>query len=244
MTGPGHFVFGLAAGSLAYTLSSMEVTIENVGMALATASVSALAADLDEPNSKLSKKLTLNLKPTTLKAILIGLSVLVVTISYFAVGFMIAASIAAMLGIVGFTYGAGQGKIRQMMLTVIGLLIAMAGLNFGYPFMIGLGAFIAVAPWTKHRTVTHTIWALAFWGWISFDFANTVGMQGLMYVGIVSYASHLVADSLTKARVKWLWPLIKTPIGLPIIRVGSKSGNTWEYAINLVMVGIAVFVAI
>jgi inner membrane protein len=58
-----------------------------------------------------------------------------------------------------------------------------------------------------------------------------LGWQGISLYAGAGYASHLLADTLTKAGVRWFMPAWNFSFKLPLIRTGSASGNMMEVAI-------------
>lgn len=87
------------------------------------------------------------------------------------------------------------------------------------------------APFTSHRSWTHTIWAAGLWTYIGHLANQSLGWHGVALFAGGGYVSHLLADTLTKAGVKWLRPLSDICLKIPLIRTGSKSGNFLEVVI-------------
>lgn len=56
----------------------------------------------------------------------------------------------------------------------------------------------------RHRTITHTVWALL--PWLALWRLSGVGAFAWILVG---YLTHLVMDSLSRGGVCWLWPLTR-----------------------------------
>lgn len=119
-------------------------------------------------------------------------------------------------------------KMRMIFLSIAGGSLAFLGFMMSLWWLVALGLFFAIAPWLPHRGLTHTIWALALWGYICYGMEQYFHTSGLFWFGIAGYASHLLADSITKERVKWFWPLWNQPLGVRLIRVGSDQGNYLE----------------
>ncbi|MNI97947.1 inner membrane protein [compost metagenome] len=72
-----------------------------------------------------------------------------------------------------------------------------------------MGAFVVIAPWLKHRGMTHTLWALAAWTALGYQLELEWGYPGLMLASGAGYFSHLAADTLTPSGVKWFSPLLR-----------------------------------
>ncbi len=66
-----------------------------------------------------------------------------------------------------------------------------------------------------HRGPTHSLLAwvlLTVLGWLV---GSHFGLLPVVAAGSLGYLLHLVADSLTKSGVPWLWPLWRRPLGFP-----------------------------
>ncbi|KHF32845.1 inner membrane protein [Paenibacillus sp. P1XP2] len=109
-----------------------------------------------------------------------------------------------------------DGLMRNILVSVIGCALAYIGLSHQMTWLLGFGLFVAVAPWLKHRGLTHTVWALGLWAYIGSGLEKQLQVEGIMLVATAGYLSHLVADSLTPSGVKWLYPIIKKSFKIPI----------------------------
>ena len=129
--------------------------------------------------------------------------------------------------------GAGMqgGSARRLALLFTGLATGVAGLYTDQVWLSLLGAFVALAPFTHHRSWTHTVWATAFWTYTGYLAERHSGWHGVALFAGGGYASHLVADTLTKAGVRWLFPLLAYSFKVPLIRTGSAMGNVLEVSI-------------
>ncbi len=70
----------------------------------------------------------------------------------------------------------------------------------------------------SHRGASHS---LVFWALLTAlgaYFASPLGLAPLVWAASLGYGLHLVADTLTKAGVPWLWPLWPHPLGFPPAR--------------------------
>ena len=85
--------------------------------------------------------------------------------------------------------------------------------DFGFILVTGFAAFLPDIDLTlrknwgvkiRHRTFTHSIWAMLLFVFITYIlFRNLFLVLGL----IIGYLSHLLVDSLTKNGIYWLWPI-------------------------------------
>jgi inner membrane protein len=111
---------------------------------------------------------------------------------------------------------AKEGIIRNILVSLIGCGLLYAGWASKQNWLMGFGVFVIWAPWLKHRGMTHTVWALILWGAMGWGLEKQLQIEGIMTVAILGYASHLFADTLTPNGVKWLYPLYKKSIKLPL----------------------------
>ncbi|MNY85829.1 inner membrane protein [compost metagenome] len=237
MTGKGHLWFGVNTGIATAVITKIPLTPITIGAGLALVVVSSLAADLDEPSSKLGRTI---IKPGLVKIVLILITISIL----FLFGKSLSTSIVIICGVLLFSYSLKDNPIRNVGLTIVGTIAVLFGIWDALVWLMGIGSFLMIAPWTKHRTVTHTIWAVVFWYVICLDIQNRYMLPCFSWLGTITYASHLVGDSLTKAKVKWLWPILNIPIGISLIRVGSNKGDIIEHVINCtftIVLGIIIF---
>ncbi len=125
------------------------------------------------------------------------------------------------------------GSARKLALLFTGLSTVVAGLYAEQLWLSLLGTFVALAPFTSHRSWTHTIWATLLWTYIGYLANRSLSWRGVAHYAGAGYASHLLADSLTKAGVRWLLPVSDYSFKIPLISTGSKSGNVLEVSICL-----------
>ena len=104
---------------------------------------------------------------------------------------------ALAFGLIGV--GMQGGSARRLALLFTGLGTVVAGLYTEQLWLSLLGTFVALAPFTSHRSWTHTIWATALWTYIGYLADQHLGWRGVALFAGGGYASHLLADTLTKA---------------------------------------------
>ncbi|MCB2376380.1 metal-dependent hydrolase [Hymenobacter sp. BT635] len=229
MRGSSHLAIGLITGVAVGGLVA-GVPFSPAGIALA--GFSALAPDLDHPSSRLSKRLSFSQNYVRFAFALIALGMAGYTHYMLPVGSSdrrMGFTAALAFGLIGVAMQGGSARKLALMFT--GVCTGLAGLYLGYLWLSLLGTFVALAPYTSHRTWTHTLWATALWTYIGYLANNTLGWHGVAHFAGAGYASHLVADSLTKAGVKWFMPLSDYAFKLPLIRTGTTSGNLLEVGI-------------
>jgi inner membrane protein len=215
MKGSTHLAIGGAIGVAA--ILYYPVHWDNDAYYLSVAAFSALSADLDGTSLLISKlsKLSRWLRELTLwigVLLIVGVCYLYFVQDRFYPAYAMVAVTLLLIGFVSKT-----GAIRNAMVSLVGCGLLYAGCTSAQTWLIGLGVVIAVAPWLKHRGMTHTVWALGIWGAIGWGLENQLRINGIMAVSIAGYASHLIADTLTPSGVKWLFPLYKKSIKLPFM---------------------------
>lgn len=209
MNGKSHMTIGAVIGVACTLYFSPAQQLDSIVAYIGVASFSALSADLDGPSILTRKltKLSRSLHQFTLIAGVIGLAIslyLWLTTSQISpIG--IGASIASIL--IGLTVS--RGAMRNGMVSVIGAALGVYGISEGWYWLIGLGVFVIIAPWLKHRGLTHTIWMVPLWGLMGYGLEQQLAIDGLGLTAALGYLSHIIADMLTPAGVRWLYPITK-----------------------------------
>ncbi|GIO30147.1 MULTISPECIES: metal-dependent hydrolase [Paenibacillus] len=214
MKGSTHLAIGVAIGAAA--AAHYPFTLEHAAIYVAVSALSALSPDLDGP-SMLSAKIGQFSK--WLREMLYWSGLLLIVILawlYFAKHFFVMEYSLAALSLFLLGLIIKDGLFRNIFVCAIGVALAYVGLSRQMPWLIGFGLFVAVAPWLKHRGLTHTVWALALWAYIGSGLEEQLRVEGIMLVATAGYLSHLVADTLTPSGVKWLYPILKKSFKLPI----------------------------
>ncbi|WHZ02514.1 metal-dependent hydrolase [Neobacillus sp. YX16] len=186
MNGTAHTAIGAATGFIAANTfhSSPTETIILVGLG----AVSGLMPDLDI-DGKLRGKITLSHKVIRLTALLIG--VLMVFYSFYE-------GRAAEKW-----FGIGSGLVIMMvsslikqkhMLTITGIGVLIGGISLSEVWLILLGVYVIIASITSHRSYTHSILGVIFFGGIASKLEVSLGIDGVFYACLGGYISHLLAD--------------------------------------------------
>ncbi|MCG7407244.1 metal-dependent hydrolase [Paenibacillus sp. ACRRX] len=213
MKGRTHLGIGCAIGVAA--AAYYPFTWQNATLYIAVSAFSALSADLDGPSlltSKLGKvsKLLRELGLWIGALMVTGIIYLYANNYEVPPGLSLCAIAVMLLGIV-----ARDGFIRNVLACLAGCVVVYFGYREQMDWLLLLGLFIAIAPWLKHRGMTHTIWAVILWGYIGSGLEGYLQLEGIMWTAIAGYVSHLAADTVTPRGVKWLFPLYKKSIRLP-----------------------------
>ncbi|MGE8205619.1 metal-dependent hydrolase [Heyndrickxia sp. NPDC080065] len=186
MNGTAHLTIGAGTGFIvANTIqTSPSTTLLLVGLG----AVSGLFPDLDV-DGKLRNKITLSHKVIQTVAQLIG--VLMIFYSLYQ-----GKAEEKWLG-----FGIGLGMItlsslikQRHMLTITGIGVLAVGISLQELWLILLGIYILIASFTPHRSYTHSILGVIFFGFIANKFEISIGINGVFYTCLSGYISHLIAD--------------------------------------------------
>ena len=174
---------------------------------LSVAAFSSLSPDLDAP-SMLTRKLTAASR--FLRGLVVwagSASIVVALIAYLSDRLVHPELVTAAVALTLLGLIARQGVIRNLLVSGIGACLAYTGINDSIIWLLGFGLYVAIAPWLKHRGLTHTLWATAAWGWIAWELEQRLLLPGLTVTAILGYASHLLLDIMTPQGVRLLYPL-------------------------------------
>ncbi|MFB3160965.1 metal-dependent hydrolase [Neobacillus sp. 179-J 1A1 HS] len=186
MNGTAHTAIGAATGFIAANTfhSSPTETVILVGLG----AVSGLMPDLDI-DGKLRGKITLSHKVIRLAALFIG--ILMVFYSFYEGS------------TVDKWFGIGSGLViiivsslikQKHMLTITGIGVLAGGISLSEVWLILLGIYIVIASITSHRSYTHSILGVIFFGIIASKLEGSIGIDGVFYACLGGYVSHLMAD--------------------------------------------------
>ncbi|GHI01578.1 metal-dependent hydrolase [Neobacillus kokaensis] len=186
MNGTAHAAIGAATGFIvANTLdTSPSATLILIGLG----GVSALVPDLDI-DGKLRDKITFSHQVIQLVAQLIG--ILMVIYSFFE-----GAATEKWIGMgIGLVMMLVSAKIKQKhMLSITGIGVLLGGVSLQEVWLILLGIYILIASFVSHRSYTHSILGVLFFGMIASRLEASLGIDGVYYTCLAGYISHLMAD--------------------------------------------------
>ncbi|CAM3993691.1 metal-dependent hydrolase [Lederbergia lenta] len=191
MDGKTHFIVGGLAGIGVAKYIGVDLQTA-VSFTLLGGCV-GLVPDLDVKGT-LSKRISLNKKWLILFLGLFGLLLI-------AYSFDKSSGIERWLGMAAGIALLSMPSIfvkQKMMLMLTGLTVLLAGIAQQSTWLIMLGIYISVASRLPHRSLTHSLIGLAYFGAIGYYLEQDLQIAGLMLVCIMSYASHLILD------MKWL----------------------------------------
>lgn len=203
MNGTAHAVIGAATGFIVANTfqSSPSTTLFLVGLG----GVSGLIPDLDI-DGKLRGKITLSHKMIRTVAQLIG--ILMVFYSFYE-GMDIEKYIGGGIGI-GMIVISSSIKQKHM-LTLTGIGVIAGGFFLEETWLMLLGVYILIASFVSHRSYTHSILGVLYFGLIASKLEVSLAIDGVFYTCLAGYISHLIADSkllpFNKRGVKLFLPI-------------------------------------
>ncbi|GAA0437398.1 MAG: metal-dependent hydrolase [Bacillota bacterium] len=187
MNGTAHATIGAATGFI--IANNLQSTPSQTLLLIGIGTVSGLLPDLDI-DGKLRGKITLSHKMFRAVAQLIG--VLLICYSFYE-----GANNERYIGMgIGLALLALSSSIKQKhMLTITGIGILAGGLSLQEMWLLLLGIYILIASFVAHRTYTHSILGVIFFGFIAANLESSLAVDGVYYTCLIGYISHLVGDS-------------------------------------------------
>lgn len=186
MNGTAHMAIGAATGFI--VANSFASDPGTTAALVAIGGVSALMPDMDI-DGKLSNRVTISSKMIKSVAQIIGF--LMMVYSYLE-------------GIgkerwLGMGYGAGMIVLsifitQRRMLTITGIGVIACGWQLDETWVWMLGIFIFIASFVSHRSYTHSVLGIAYYGIIAHYLEVSLMMDGIFEAGVIGYVSHLIAD--------------------------------------------------
>ncbi|SDM90329.1 metal-dependent hydrolase [Bacillus sp. OK048] len=205
MNGTAHAAIGAATGFI--VANTFQASPSETALFVGLGAVSGLMPDLDI-DGKLRGKITLSHKLIQMAAQLIG--ILMIFYSFYE-----GSAREKWLGLgIGLGIMVVAGFIKQKhMLTITGIGVLMGGISLAEIWLILLGVYIIIASLSSHRSYTHSILGVIFFGVIASKFEVSVGIEGVFYCCLGGYISHLIADlkilPFNKRGIKLLLPVSK-----------------------------------
>ncbi|WP_340373621.1 metal-dependent hydrolase [Peribacillus sp. FSL E2-0218] len=186
MNGTAHMALGATVGYL--TAHSLQTDPTTTLFLVGIGGVSGLMPDMDI-DGKLSNRITFSHKFIRILAQTIGILMIIYSVLE---GFEAEKWIGA---------GAGIGIIiissfitQRHMLTLSGLGVLGIGMSLQENWLWLLGLYMILASFTPHRSYTHSIAGIVFFGIIAYQFEAAIGVDGIFTTCLFGYISHLIAD--------------------------------------------------
>jgi inner membrane protein len=203
LNGTAHAAIGAATGFI--VANTFQASPSETALFVGLGAVSGLMPDLDI-DGKLRGKITLSHKLIRMAAQLIG--ILMIFYSFYE-----GSATEKWLGLgIGIGIMVISGFIKQKhMLTITGVGVLAGGFSLAEIWLILLGVYIIIASIVSHRSYTHSILGVLFFGVIASKLEISLGIDGVFYACLCGYISHLIADlkilPFNKRGIKLLLPV-------------------------------------
>ena len=186
MNGTAHAAIGAATGFI--VANTFQASPSETALFVGLGAIAGLMPDLDI-DGKLRGKITLSHKLIRMAAQLIG--ILMIFYSFYE-----GSSTEKWLGLgIGLGIMVISGFIKQKhMLTITGIGVLAGGFSLSEMWLILLGVYIIIASLTSHRSYTHSILGVIFFGVIASKLEISLRIDGVFYACLSGYISHLIAD--------------------------------------------------
>ncbi len=218
MMGKSHFIISTGITLSVMNLLGYEITVP----AVAVAAVSSLLPDIDEPNSLLVRSAVPESVLRLLQVALIGAAIYLYFAGIAEPPWHIV--LALLVGSVSFLPGR---RLRQLVMLLIALALFAFADDYD-PWNYIAACILVVASVVPHRGITHTLYAVAGWGALLYFVSLGMNDGGSLWIaGGLSYALHLLADSLTQRGITPLPPL-PFKLRLKLMSTGTKKGSGVE----------------
>lgn len=202
MNGTLHTAIGAAAGFI--VANSLQTDPSTTLLFVGLGGIAGLLPDIDI-DGKLSNKITLSSGLVRTVAQFIG--ILMIVYSYFE-GIEKEKWMGISVGLVMIV--ASSYLTQRRMLTVTGVGVLAGGLFLQESWLSLLGIYIIIASFVPHRSYTHSIAGVIFFGVIASRFEASLEIEGVFMTCMAGYISHLIADMkvlpFNKRGVKYFLP--------------------------------------
>ncbi len=204
-------------GMLTYYNYTLVTQTPPSSIALLSSLFFSILPDLDHYDSIISHAFTNRKLETMIENIvlLLGLAAVVIIgfikkLDYYLLISFILAAFIIIKSKVKNTY------LRKCIITVFIFIFSLAFyFIFKVKSILFIFAFIAVIPWTKHRSASHSLLACAAVYFFMYSIESVSNIKNLAAISAISYSSHiLLGDILTPSGVPLLWPLSKQRFSL------------------------------
>ncbi|MFC0273518.1 metal-dependent hydrolase [Metabacillus herbersteinensis] len=208
MNGTAHTALGAATGFVVANFYQTDPS--TTAILVGVGSIAGLIPDMDI-DGKLSNKITFSHE--IVRSVAQSIGFLMILYSFFeGIGQQKWLGIGVGIGIIVIS-----SFIKQRhMLTITGAGVLAGGISLQESWLLLLGIYIILASFVAHRSYTHSVVGLLFFGFIAYQCQESLGITGLFATCLAGYVSHIVADMkvlpFNKRGVKLLLPFSKMEI--------------------------------
>lgn len=186
MKGTAHAAIGAAAGFIVANTGQTDLTTALLFVGLG--SISGLMPDLDI-DGKLRNKITLSHEVIQWAAKIIGILFAIYSI-YSGNGSEKWIGIA--IGVAMFLLSSFIKQRHMLLITGIGVIAG--GFSLQESWLVLLGIYFVIASFVSHRSYTHSILGILFYGLIASRLEASIGIDGVFFACLAGYVSHLIFD--------------------------------------------------
>jgi inner membrane protein len=186
MKGTAHAAIGAAAGFVVANTGQTDLTTTLLFVGLG--SISGLMPDLDI-DGKLRNKITLSHEVIQWAAKIIGILFAIYSI-YSGNGSEKWIGIA--IGVAMFLLSSFIKQRHMLLITGIGVIAG--GFSLQESWLVLLGLYFVIASFVSHRSYTHSILGILFYGLIASRLETSIGIDGIFFACLAGYVSHLIFD--------------------------------------------------
>ena len=186
LNGTAHLTIGAASGFVIG--NTLQADLPTSLLFIGLGAISGLLPDIDI-DGKLSKKITLSHK--IIRNFTQTIGILMIIYSYLQ-----GDGIEKWYGMgVGLTIMMISSFITQRrMLTLTGIGVIIGGISLDENWLWMLGIYILIASLIPHRSYTHSLIGILFFGVIATMLEDSLGIQGVFISCLSGYMSHIIAD--------------------------------------------------
>lgn len=240
MRGKSHGAVGILTAI--QTSIMFKIPISIVGILVAA--IFSILPDLDQPNSSISQFIFKNdISKYIYKIFIYLVNVIIFFVSININENFYISAIVTFIAIIIIEAKITHSLIRKVFLSLIFILLAISLYFINVPIYFVMFALIfAVFPWLKHRSFSHSIFAVIMIYFILKQIELVSGFEYLSVYGSIAYGSHIfLGDLFTKQGVPLFYPISDKKISLGFLKVGSKFSNFAEYLFILALLLIVLF---
>ncbi|MBD1381102.1 metal-dependent hydrolase [Metabacillus arenae] len=186
MNGTTHATIGAAGGFIIASTSQADSMM--TFLFIGAGAIAGLIPDMDIDGA-LSKKITFSHELVRSIAQFIGLLMIIYS-------FIDGVQEKKWLGM-----ATGTGMIvlasfltQKRMLTMTGIGVLAGGLSLQENWLILLGIYIIIASFLPHRSYTHSLAGLIYFGIMANQLQISMQVEGIFITCMIGYSSHLIAD--------------------------------------------------
>ncbi|WP_315165763.1 metal-dependent hydrolase [Metaclostridioides mangenotii] len=237
MRGKSHGAIGFLTAIQTSLIFKIPISI--VGILVAT--IFSILPDLDQPNSSISQLIFKNdISRYIYKIFIYLVNVLIFFISININENFYISAIITFVAIIIIEAKITHTLIRKVFLSLIFILLAISLYFINVQIYFVMFALIfAVFPWLKHRSFSHSLFAVIMIYFILKQIELVSGLDYLSIYGTIGYGSHIfMGDLFTKQGVPLFYPISDKKISLGFLKVGGKFSNFAEYLFILVLIAI------